>query len=188
MSRSDVNELVASLVLAQKETDRQLKETDRQLKETGQQLKETDRKIDRIASIFGQQLGRMTEALVEPACLKLFQQRGVEVHQTMRRVRARFEGEEIEIDVLLVNSGELVAIEVKSAFRVEDVNDLLADLERFRRAFPSYAAHKVYGGVAALEFLEDADRFAYRRGLFVLKFTGELMDLVSPPNFKPKAF
>jgi hypothetical protein len=41
----ELKELVASLAVAQKETDRQLKETDRQLKETDGQLKDTDRQL-----------------------------------------------------------------------------------------------------------------------------------------------
>ncbi|MBI4660318.1 MAG: DUF3782 domain-containing protein [Verrucomicrobia bacterium] len=42
MTDKELKDLVASLAVAQKETDRQLKETDRQLKETDRQLKETD--------------------------------------------------------------------------------------------------------------------------------------------------
>ncbi|CAN2045550.1 DUF3782 domain-containing protein [Candidatus Magnetomoraceae bacterium gMMP-1] len=43
MTDINLKELVASLAVSQKETDRQLKETDRQLKETDRQLKETDK-------------------------------------------------------------------------------------------------------------------------------------------------
>jgi hypothetical protein len=45
MTDDELKELVASLAIAQKETDRQLQETGLQLKETDKQLKETDRQL-----------------------------------------------------------------------------------------------------------------------------------------------
>ncbi|MDM8567248.1 hypothetical protein QUF74_16560 [Candidatus Halobeggiatoa sp. HSG11] len=58
MTDEELKELVGSLAVSQKETDRQLKETDEQIKklsisqkETYMQLKETDRKLDKVANM-----------------------------------------------------------------------------------------------------------------------------------------
>lgn len=45
MTDEELKQLVASLAVAQKETDKQLKETDNQIKETNRQLKETDKQL-----------------------------------------------------------------------------------------------------------------------------------------------
>jgi hypothetical protein len=202
MSNTELRELVASLAVAQRETDRQLKETDRQLKETGlqlketdrqlretgSQLKETDRKLTRLESVFGMQFGRMTEAILSPGCLKLFQTRGIAVAESMRRLRTAREGEELEIDLLLVNGAVAIMVEMKAAFKVGDVDDLVEDLGRFREFFPKYREHTLHGAVAAFEYLEESDRYAHRKGLFVLRSSEETVAIANPLNFKPRKY
>jgi hypothetical protein len=47
----------------------------------------------------------------------------------------------------------------------------------------------IYGAVAGIHIDEDADKFAYRQGLFVLTGSGEgLISMLNPPDFKPKDF
>jgi len=43
----------------------------------------------------------------------------------------RRDGEELEIDLLLVNGDDLIVVEVKSILRVKEVRKLLEDLRRF---------------------------------------------------------
>jgi hypothetical protein len=174
MSSAELRELVASLVLAQKETDRQ--------------LKETDQKLNRLEGLFGMQFGRLTEAILSPGCLKLFQKRGIAVVESMRRLHTSREGENLEIDLLLVNATEAVVVEMKAAFKVRDVDDLVEDLEKFRKFFPKYNKHTLYGAVASFEYLEDSDRYAHRNGLFVLTSSEETVAIANPLNFKPKRF
>lgn len=48
---------------------------------------------------------------------------------------------------------------------------------------------KVYGGLAGLEFAEGADRYAYRRGLFVLGLIGEgIVQIHNDIKFAPYDF
>jgi len=61
-----------------------------------------------------------------------------------------------------------VVVEVKSTLRVDDVRDLLDDLKMFPRFFPEYQSYRLFGAVAALNFDESSERYAYRQGLFVL--------------------
>jgi hypothetical protein len=149
---------------------------------------ETDRHLRRLEGSVGMQFGRFVEALVEPSCLKLFQQRGIVVNQSMRRVEALVEGQQLEIDVLLVNGSDVVLVEIKSACRVPDVADVLEDLKRFRKGFPLYASHTLYGAVAALEYRAASARYAARKGLFVLRSAGGLMEIANPLNFRAKKF
>jgi hypothetical protein len=52
-----------------------------------------------------------------------------------------------------------------------------------------YKGMSIYGAVAGIHIDEDADKFAYRQGLFVLTASGEgLISMLNPPDFKPKDF
>ncbi|MCB2262041.1 MAG: hypothetical protein LGR52_03765 [Candidatus Thiosymbion ectosymbiont of Robbea hypermnestra] len=190
-----------------KETDRQFKETDRQFKETDRQFKETDRRLDRyfeetrreIAALSAQtraaerlftgQWGRLIEALVRPGVMRLFQDWGIPVSRTLERVRARRDGEEMELDLLLVDGDALVIVEVKTTLRVDHVGELLEDLRTFPNFFPEYKDYRRFGAVATLAAEQAADRYAYRQGLFVLTLgREELVTLWNDDAFQPRDF
>ena len=98
-------------------------------------------------------------------------------------------GEEMEIDLLLVNGDALVVVEVKSTLRVDDVRGFLEDLKRFPDFFPEYRDYHRFGAVAALSIDEPSDRYAYRQGLFVLTLEREgLVTLRNDGAFRPKDF
>ncbi len=75
----------------------------------------------------------------------------------------------MEIDLLLINDTEMVAIEVKTTLKPNHVKDHLAKLERFKAFFKHYRHLTLYGAVAALRIEESADRNAYQSGLYVIK-------------------
>ena len=64
MTDEELKELVASLAVAQRETDRQLKETDRQLRK---QLKELGKQIGGL----GEKFGGFTEGMALPSMTKI---------------------------------------------------------------------------------------------------------------------
>ncbi len=176
-----------------KATDAQFKATDARLdarfKTTDEQFKQTDRQIKELSALFTDQWGKMVEALVEPNALQLFQDRGIDVHYTYSRVEAQVNGRQMELDLLLENSDEVVVIEVKSNLRVGDVNDFLDILACFPDYFPRYREYKIYGGVAGLMFAEESAKYAYRKGLFVLSATGDgIAKIQNDMAFRPKNF
>ncbi len=98
-------------------------------------------------------------------------------------------GEELEIDLLLVDGEALIVVEVKSTLRVKDVRKFLADLKRFPDFFPEYRGYRLFGAVAAMGIDESADRYAYRQGLFVLTMGREgLVTLRNDDAFQPQDF
>ena len=92
----------------------------------------------------------------------------------------------MEIDVLLEDEEYVVAIEVKSTLKVEDVNEHMEKLRRFREFFPRFKEHKLIGAVAGIVIEEESDKYAYRRGLFVIGQTGETVKILNDEKFKPK--
>ena len=197
MATQTTEQAVAEIWQLFKETDARFKETAARFKETDAQLdqrfKETDARLDQrihqLEGLFGNQWGRLVEALVEPGVLRLFQERGIAVHHLFRRALAQQNGNSMEIDLLLENRTQAVAVEVKSQFGVEDVNEFLNDLAEFRRFFPKYEGYSIYGAVAGLDIAQDVARYAYRRGLFVISVTGnQLVRILNDEKFRPHDF
>jgi hypothetical protein len=174
---------------SKEEAERKLRESkdevERKYRESRQ---ETDRQIKEFFAKSGYDVGRMVEAIVEPGCVRLFRERGIDVCYTMRRVKAVIPGREMEIDILLLNGAELVAVEVKSMMNGSDINKWIKKLGQFREFFPQYRNHKIYGAVASLEFGGNADRFAHKKGLFVLRWADDLMIIANPVSFQGKSF
>jgi len=165
------------------------KETDARFKETDAKFKETDQKLRQLEGLFGLQWGKLIEALVQPNVLQLFQERGVQVRHIFEQAKSKLNGQTLELDLLLENSNEVVVVEVKSTLRVSDVRDFVADLAEFQTFFPRYQDYRVYGAVAGLDIVEDADRYAYRQGLFVLKVVGDgIVQIQNDADFQPKNF
>jgi len=195
---------------------RLFQETDRQIQETGQRLKETDLLIkqqaqaaerrsqeaerrsqatDRQLKELGKQIGRLggawgrfVEDLVAPACEGLFLKRGIPVERVSQRVKRYHQGETLEIDVLVVNQGHVLAVEAKSSLSVEDVKNFIADLNRFGTFFPEYTQDEIYGAVAGIGIESQADVYASRQGLFVLTESGDGIGILNPEGFVPRVW
>ncbi len=90
--------------------------------------------------------GQFVENLVEPAVLRLFQERGIDVREVSRSMRSQRPGAAME------------------------------------------AAYNIYGAVAGIEIDEGVDRFAYQRGLFVIKQTGDTVMIANNSTFQPTAW
>ncbi len=187
MSTQPWQDAVAEIWQLFKETDARFKETDARL---DKRFEETDKKIRELSGLFTSQWGKMIEALVEPNALKLFQERGIQVHYIYRRVKSKQHGRTMELDLLLENSDEVVVIEVKSTLRISNVQDFLErKMKQFLEFFPRYQGYRIYGGVAGLDIVEEADRYAYRRGLFVLSAAGDgVAQIKNDAAFCPKDF
>jgi hypothetical protein len=199
----EVWQILAELAMAQRQTDQQLKETDQQLKETDRKIlavSEEVRQVSQEISAVNKQIsavnkqigdlggkwGRFVENMVAPACETIFLKRGIPVHQVSQRVKKRLEGQTLEIDILVTNEHHVLVVEVKSSLGVSDVKDLRTDLTQFRQFFPEYAHKQLYGAVAGIEIEEGADKYAYRRGLFVLAQAGETVAILNNSDFQPK--
>jgi predicted RecB family endonuclease len=132
--------------------------------------------------------GRFVENLVEPAAVRLFQERGIDVKETHKRMKVKRGELEMEIDIFVVDDHEAVAIEVKSHLTQEAVDEFLADLKQFKQAFPFYKNCQIYGAVAGIEIDENVDRYAYKKGLFVICQSGDTVEIANDLKFKPQSW
>lgn len=168
------------------ETDRKFQETDLQFKETERQMKETFKKIGEL----GNRLGEFVEGMVAPAAVRLFQERGIEVmglNRNMERNNPQL-GLAAQIDLLAVNGDACVVIEVKSHLSVDDVDEHLQRMEKFKALFHEYADKRAYGAVAAMVLPDDVARYAYRKGFFVIAQRGDAAEILNDEGFRPVAW
>ncbi len=175
------------------ETGKRFKETEKRFKETDKRFKETDKKFDKYfgkVKELDRNWGKLVESLVRPSVASQFRKRGIQVVGSGQRVERQRGGETTEIDILLTNTDAVIAVEVKTTLGVAEVDEHIEKhLKPFKRFFPEYADKKVYGAVAYIHLEENANRYAYKKGLFVLTFTtGDMVEIQNDSNFKPRSW
>lgn len=166
------------------DADRRSAEADRRLAKLERIAANTSREVAGLTSRWGQ----FVENLVEPAVVRLFQDRGIAVQETYRRMKSNRPGAAMEIDIFAVDGTVAVAIEVKARLSQRDVDDFLGKLGRFKQAFPSQASYQIYGAVAGIEIDAGVDRYAYQQGLFVIKQSGDTVAIANDTAFRPTAW
>ncbi len=189
MSQQELSREVQEIWELFRESSNQIEKVARRQEETALQMKETDKKIERLSETVNAltgKWGRFVEGLVAPGAVRIFQQRGIEVKQSYTRSESQRNGESMELDVLVVNDEYAIAISVKSTLKVEDVDEHIDDLSRFREFFPAFADKKLMGAVAGIVIDEGADKYAYRKGLFIITQAGENIKILNDEKFKPK--
>ena len=162
----------------------QMLETRLQMQETDRKMKETDRRMKELQGLFTTQWGKLIEALTRPAALKLFKEKGIKITQIYRGAHwGEWDTGAMEVDVILCNTVEAVAVEVKTTCKVEDVNYFMKQMEHFKEAFHPFNKCKVYPAIAALQYDENSDTYALKHGLYVLHANGDgLFSLTEPKN------
>jgi len=147
---------------------------------------EFDKKLGELAGTWGKFVAEM----VKPKIIELFKAKGIQMRTTLQNAEG-YVGDEkyYEIDLLLINSQYAVAVEIKSSLSVDDVNEHLKRLEKIRKVQPekiNLSGLTIYGAVAGMIVEGEADKYAYRKGLFVLRQKGNIVEIVNDEKFKPK--
>jgi hypothetical protein len=163
-----------------RQSESRMQETEKMMRENAKQIKEVSRAIGRL----GNRLGEFVEEMVRPAAVRLFQERGIAVHQVAQRVYLERDGYATEIDLMVINGTDVILIEAKSALSVQDIDEHLERLAHFKNLSPQYLDFNVMGAVAGMVVPDDAARYAYRKGLFVLGQSGETVTIRNDLNFQ----
>ena len=173
---------------SQEKFELSVSEADRRSAEAAISLAKLERTVERTSKAVDAlttRWGRFVEELVEPAILRLFQEKGIDVKEIYPRARTKRQGLAMEIDILAIDDTEIVLVECKSRLSKDDVDEFLEKLARFKISFPHYQNYQAYGAVAGIEINEGIDRYAYQKGLFVIKPSGEGVAIANDDNFKP---
>ena len=164
------------------------RETDRYMQETARRMRETDRRLKKAEDLFTTQWGKLMESLVRGDLVQLLAGRNVGVNGLARETLKRRGGDSYELDILAVNGEEIVAVEVKTTLRPEDVGRFRSKLGHFKEWWPEYRDRRIYGAMAFLQASDDVARHAERQGFFVIRATGDSASIVNAEDFDPRVF
>lgn len=161
-------------------------ETDKKFKETDKKFQETDKKLNQLERLFASQWGKLVESLVEGDIITILNQRGIEVTDTIKRRKGRRDGVDYEFDIIAINGSEIVIVEVKTTLRPEDILNFLKKLNQVKNWMPEYAEKRIYGAVAFISEDAGTAAMAEKKGLFVIRATGDSASIVNMNDFTPK--
>ncbi|GCL54472.1 hypothetical protein NIES3806_18140 [Microcystis aeruginosa NIES-3806] len=183
-SQQELSQSQQELSQAQKELSQAQKETDKQIKETDKQINRVSKQIGEL----GNRLGEFVEWQVRPAVVRLFQERGIDVHEFHPGISVKRDNEGLEIDLLVVNDTDAILVEVKSKLTQRDVDEHLQRLAKFKRLMPRFRDVKALGAVAAMIVPNEVASYGYRQGLFVLVQSGENVIILNDAEFTPRVW
>ncbi|MGI0483720.1 hypothetical protein ACN4EE_23440 [Geminocystis sp. CENA526] len=170
------------------QADRRFQETERLLKEQSKKTDQQIRAVNKELGSLGNRLGEFVEWQVRPAAVRLFRERGIDIRELSGDISVNNGDEAMEVDLLLINTIQAVAIEVKSKLTKADVDEHLERLSKFKRLLPRYQNIELLGAVATMVAPLEVSRYAYRQGLFVITQSGEDLVIVNDQKFEPKVW
>ena len=172
------------------ETNEKFQQTDKKFQEMRAESLKLDKKyqkrIDALNDLFTGQWGKLVESLVEGKLVPLLKERNIDIETTYTRVVN--ESKEMEIDIIAANGNDVVAVEVKTTLKLDDINYFLEKMARFKDSFKHFKDNRLFGAVAFLKADVGLIKKAEKLGLFVIKATGDSAKLVNKPDFTPKAW
>lgn len=140
-------------------------------------------------------LGTMAEDLVAPSIPRILRtvlgcpDNAIELTAVRMRRRSSVDpNRRREFDVIASCGDYLLVNETKSRLSPQDVTDFADMLPSVREFFPEMAEQKIVGVIASLYVDESLVRFAERRGLIILGFGEDVMDVLNSPDFSPQFF
>jgi hypothetical protein len=168
-----------------REISKRQEKTDEQIAKTSKEVDRVTRELESVKAKWG----KFVEFVLAPGIPKAFQSIGIPINRISQRIKAYSqEHGEMEIDILGVNHEYVLIVETKSTLSVDDVNELIEDLARFKIFFPEYQDKKIIGAVAGIEITGKADRYAYQKGLYVLGESDDNVKILNDAKFKPKVW
>ena len=152
------------------------------------EMREADERLRTELGKLGNRLGEFVEYMVKPAVVRLFQERGIEVHEIHHDLSAKRPEGEAQVDLLVINDDVGVVVEAKSKLSQDDVEEHIERMNKFKLLFRDRDYNKVdlMGAVAGMVIPDNVARYAYRKGFFVLAQSGENVTLLNDGKFQPK--
>ena len=166
---------IAEIRQSQKQTDEQFRKTDKKLKDIG-----------RLVGDLGGMQGSAAEDLFFRNAKPVFARLKKEFHDIRRNFTSRGKS---EYDIVAINNKEILVMEVKNKLTEPDVDRFVyTQLPRFKVDFPKYVPYRLIGCVAGLSVKEAVEKYAERKGLYVLTQSAGTAKLANSPRFKEKVF
>ncbi len=194
MSTAELKELVASLVLSQKATDRQMKETDLLMKENALAQKATERQLKELGKQIGGQgnkFGSFAEGLSFRSIQRILREKFGMDDMVAATMKTRLEGWEEEYDLLAYSTdgtNKAVVVEIKSKLRPEDIVQMKRKMDNVFKMMPQHRDKTFQGMVACVSGSSDLKRQVLANGWHLAHIGDDLFELENPSDFVPRIY
>jgi hypothetical protein len=164
---------------------------DRRLEQLEGLIERLTKKTDKQLGELGNRFGELAEHLVTPNITEKF--RALNYAFTKAAANVKFtdpQGKTLtEVDVWLENGDFVLAVEVKSYLRLQDVRDHIKRMEILK----SYAEkrqdfRKLLGAVAGAVIQPQVKDFALEKGFYIIEQSGDTVKIAPPPGFTPRVW
>ena len=187
----------------QKEAEQRQKEAEQRQADVEQQLKKTSIEVEKLSKsikalrrhVGGQdnRWSRIVESLVAGSLSEILAASlQIKVNYAGTRVKGTHQGSNWEIDVLAVNEGTVVPVEVKTTLKKDDIDDFVVRvLDRFTELIPTLKDNKVYGAIAFVKIEGNENsviNYALSQGLIVIKAMRGTNHILNPKDCQPRDF
>jgi len=189
-SNAELKQQIAASRLESDKQDAELKqqiaasrlESEKQDAELKQQMKELNKKMGELTDT----MGEFAEGQVKPKILEMFRERGIELEETHEHVKIKKDRKlYVEIDLLLVNTEFMIVLEVKNTLQQKHVDEHLKRLDKLKTFCPSsMKGFTLLGAVAGMVVSESVEKYAFKKGFFVIRPKGEGIIISNKRNFK----
>jgi hypothetical protein len=176
------------------ENREQQKITERMFQETDRKMQKTDRQITRLEKQMGglhNSFGELAEHLVAPGIAKRFNELGFHFDSIAPgglRILDETGKTKTEVDLLLENGENIIAVEVKSRVNEKDIEHhirrlgILKDhLQKLQRK-----PKKIWGAIAGAVYGTAEKKATLAAGLYVLEQSGDTMKMELSNDFVPR--
>jgi hypothetical protein len=166
-----------------RETDKALKEsnlrTEKAKDEAWAAIKETQKNIGGLNNT----LGSMVERIMTPDLPQKFKPLGF-TFDKITTIKWTTNGNVYaEIDGLLENGTQAMAVEVKTTLEIEDINDHLKRMDKIRKYADEHGDKREFlCAIAAMIVKPKPKEYALKQGLFVIEPSGEDVKVTKPEN------
>jgi hypothetical protein len=156
-------------------TNESLDKTNESLKRTNESLKRTSESLKRTEGLIGNlggKLGVVIELLLIPGICQLMNDYGHDFVRVCPNIKVRKDKIHTQIDLMLYDTTEAMAVEVKTQLDMEDVRwHLDQRLDKMRGLENEFGIKdkKLYGAVAGIAIDERARQLALSNGLYVIE-------------------
>jgi len=190
MTDQELKNLVASLAIAQKETDKQLKKMGIYQKETKKELRESKKDLDETLKRVGIHIGGITKSQGQVA--EEFFYNSLEDTQILadtkydeifKNLKKHKDNISDEYDILLVNDKDIAIVETKYRAQTKDLYRLIGKkYENFKKLFPIYKDYNHHLALASFHIDESLKEKAKQNNVIILQRKGDIITTFKPQN------
>jgi len=193
-SNKTIEETRRTLNEAHKETERKLnksleevhkahRETEKTLNKSLEEVhkahKETEKTLNKAIGGLSNTLGSIVEHIMTPDLPQKFKKLGYSFNRIVTHKIA--EGVYAQIDGMLENGEQAIAVEVKTTLRRTDIDEHLVRMEKIRKYADEHNDKRQFMGAMAATITDKSTReYALQQGLFVIEPSGENVKVTKP--------